>query len=431
MLKTVFIKDVLKMPEGSHAEVKAWIRNKRLHGRLVFLDLRDSTGVLQVAVKGGVADQQSLEAAASAGRESLVLVEGVVRADSRAPAGVELSASRVRVLGGVEGDFPIRKGIGARALLDNRHLHLRSVRVTAIMKIRARLLRAIRDWFERNGFIEINCPTFITAAVEGGATLFKVDYFGREAYLTQSVQFYQEAAIYGLERVYSIQPSFRAEKSKTRRHLTEFWHVEAEIAHVGLEDLMRVIERLVGDSCITALQESGEELRLLDRSYSLEMLEPPYDRIKYSEALEILESKGVSIPWGFDLGADEEKVLTEGFERPFFLTHFPREAKAFYHRTDPSDSRVTLSADLLAPKGYGEVVGGGERIYDLDELMARIAAEDLDARDYGWYLDLRRYGSVQHAGFGLGLERVLQWLLGLRSIKSACLFPRTRARIYP
>jgi asparaginyl-tRNA synthetase len=430
-LKTIYIEDILKMPEGSHVQLTGWLRSKRAHGKLVFLDLRDSTGVLQVAVKGGVADQQSLEAAASAARESLINVEGVVRADSRAPGGIELAANRIRILGGVVGDFPIRRGIGARALLDRRHLHLRSPRVTAIMKIRARLLRALRNWFDENRFIEINCPSFITAAVEGGATLFKVDYFGREVYLTQSVQFYQEAAIYGLERVYSIQPSFRAEKSKTRRHLTEFWHVEAEMAHAGLEDLMKTIERLVGESCIRALQESGEELGRLERHPSLDMLEPPYDRVRYSEALEILESKGVSIPWGSDLGADEERVLTQDFERPFFLTHFPKEAKAFYHRIDPTDNRVTLSADLLAPKGYGEVVGGGERIYSLDELMARIEAEGLDPKDYEWYLDLRRYGSVQHAGFGLGLERVLQWLLELRSIKSASLFPRTRARIYP
>lgn len=430
-MKTTYISDVWGMPEGSRVELLGWLRSRRSHGRLIFLDLRDSTGVMQVAVKGGIADPQSMEVAASAAREALLSVEGVVRSEARAPSGVELSASRVRVLSGVARDFPIRRGIGARALWDNRHLHLRSPRVSALMRVRARLLKAIRGWFERNNFIEVNCPTFITAAVEGGATLFKVDYFGREAYLTQSVQFYQEAAIYGLEKVFSIQPSFRAEKSKTRRHLTEFWHVEAEIAHAGLEDLMRVVERLVGESSIEALQESRRELEVLGRHPRFDELEPPYDRVRYSEALEILESKGVQIAWGSDLGADEERVLTQDFERPFFLTHFPREAKAFYHRIDPSDSRVTLSADLLAPKGYGEVVGGGERISSLGELLERIKADGLNPADYEWYVDLRRYGSVQHVGFGLGLERVLQWLLELKSIKSACLFPRTRARIYP
>lgn len=430
-MKTSYLADVRGLQDGSRFKAVGWVMRRRSHGRLVFLDLRDSTGLLQVAVKAGVADEASLKAASMVGRESLVEVDGLVRTESRAPGGRELTALQVRVLSGVAQDFPLRKGVGAKVLWDNRHLALRSLRVSALMKIRARLLSALRRWFEENGFTEVNCPSFITAAVEGGATLFKVDYFGKTAYLTQSVQFYQEAAIFGLEKVYSVQPSFRAEKSKTKRHLTEFWHVEAEIAHAGLSDMMGVVERLVGESSIQALQQSGEELRILGRKPRLDVLEPPYERIKYSEALEILESKGVDVPWGTDLGADEERVLTEGFEKPFFLTHFPREAKAFYHRIDPSDGRVTLSADLLAPRGYGEVVGGGERIFSLEELVARIEAEGLDPKDYEWYLDLRRYGSVQHAGFGLGLERLIQWLLELKSIKTATLFPRTRARIYP
>ncbi|MDW8360525.1 MAG: amino acid--tRNA ligase-related protein, partial [Candidatus Caldarchaeum sp.] len=308
---------------------------------------------------------------------------------------------------------------------------IRGPKASAVLRFRSKLINQLRDWFEREGFVEVHCPTFITAAVEGGATLFKVDYFGRPVYLTQSVQFYQEAAIYALEKVYSVQPSFRAERSKTRRHLTEFWHVEGEIAFAGLEELMRVVERLVGESSIAALENSADELRLLDRKVNISLLEPPYERVKYSEALGLLERKGVHVPWGSDLGADEERVLTMEFEKPFFLTHFPKKAKAFYHKTDPSNPQLTLSADLLAPAGYGEVVGGGQRIHDYEELLGRIEEEGLDASDYRWYLDLRKFGSVPHSGFGLGLERLVQWLLGLKNIRSAAMFPRTPTRVYP
>jgi len=423
--------EVAGLSDGAEVELLGWVRSKRVHGKLLFIDLRDGSGVVQVALKAHELGEESFQQALSAGREAAVKVAGYVAHDSRAPNGVEVRARAFELASASLDEYPFRKGVGARFLSENRHLAIRGVKAAAILRFRAKLVSSIRRWFEREGFIEVHCPTFITAAVEGGATLFKVDYFGKEVYLTQSVQFYQEAAIYSLEKVYSIQPSFRAERSKTRRHLTEFWHVEGEMAFAGLDDLMKTVERLVGEASSEALANSEAELRVLGRTYDREMLEPPYPRIKYSEALSILESKGVHVEYGSDLGADEERVLTEGFEKPFFLTHFPKQAKAFYHMPDPHNPSVTLSADLLAPKGYGEVVGGGQRIHDYSLLLKRIEEEGLDPADYRWYIDLRKYGSVPHSGFGLGLERVVQWLLGLKNIRSAAMFPRTPTRVYP
>ncbi|MEN2974652.1 MAG: asparagine--tRNA ligase [Candidatus Caldarchaeales archaeon] len=431
MLKNFFIKDALSSADGSELELIGWVRSKRRHGKLVFLDLRDSTGMIQVAVKRDTANLESFEKALEIGLESAVMVRGIIKRDPRAPGGVELHCNNLSVISPSLEDFPIRKGVGLRYLLDNRHLHLRSMRVASIMKVRAMLMDIARRWLRENGFIEINCPTFITAAVEGGATLFKLDYFGKIAYLTQSVQFYQEAAIYGLEKVYSLQPSFRAELSRTRRHLTEFWHLEVEVAHAELNDIMKIIEELVHAMVYGLSKESGDVLRVLGREIKPEIAEPPYPRLKYAEALQILQSKGVKIDWGDDFGADEERILSKEFEKPFFVTNYPREAKAFYHMPDPTNPSVCLNADLLAPGGYGEIVGGGQRIHDYNLLIERIKENGLNVEDYKWYIDLRRYGSVPHSGFGLGIERMLWWLLELPHIRSACLFPRTPTRIYP
>jgi len=423
--------EVGRLQDGTKVELIGWLRSRRVHGKLLFLDLRDSTGVVQVTVRVSSLPEQGFAKAASAGRESALKVVGLVRHDERAPGGVEVSGTDIEVISPSVAEFPVKKGVGPKFLSLNRHLAVRSPKATAVLRFRATLVKCLREWFDREGFVEVHCPTFITAAVEGGATLFNVDYFGKKVFLTQSVQFYQEAAIYALEKVYSVQPSFRAEKSKTRRHLTEFWHVEAEMAHAGLEELLKVVERLVGEASTEAVRRSANELRVLDRKVDVSKLEPPYQRVRYSEALEILERRGVSVAWGSDLGADEERVLTMEFETPFFLTHFPKQAKAFYHKLDPSTPGLTLSADLLAPAGYGEIVGGGQRIHDHDELLSRIKEEGLNPEDYRWYLDLRKYGSVPHCGFGLGLERLVQWLLGLKNIRSAAMFPRTPTRIYP
>ncbi|MCL7382883.1 MAG: asparagine--tRNA ligase [Thaumarchaeota archaeon] len=431
MLKTLYIRDAFKCGEDSEVELIGWVRSKRRHGKLVFLDLRDSTGIIQIAVKQGIADSETFMKALDVGLESAVKIRGKIKRDARAPGGVELHCNHIEVFGPSLDGFPIRKGVGLKFLLDNRHLHLRSPKVAMIMKIRANLMDIARRWLRENGFIEVNCPTFITAAVEGGATLFKLDYFGRTAYLTQSVQFYQEAAIYSLEKVYSLQPSFRAELSRTRRHLTEFWHLEVEMAYADLYDIMKVIEELVYAIVSNLSKESEVELKALDKVVKPEMAEPPYPRIKYAEALQILQSKNVNINWGDDFGADEERILSKEFEKPFFVTHYPKEAKAFYHMPDPNDPSVCLNTDLLAPGGYGEIVGGGQRIHDYNLLLERIRENGLNVEDYRWYIDLRKYGSVPHSGFGLGIERMLWWLLQLPHIRSACLFPRTPTRVYP
>lgn len=431
MFKTLYIRDVLKYEEGSEVELIGWVRSKRRHGKLIFIDLRDSTGVMQVTVRQGIADNDSFMKALEIGLESAIKVKGRVKKDPRAPEGVELHCSLLEILSDSLDNFPIKKGVGLKFLLDNRHLHLRSPRITTIMKIRANLMDIARRWLRENRFVEVNCPTFITAAVEGGATLFKVDYFGRVAYLSQSAQFHQEAAIYSLERVYSLQPSFRAELSRTRRHLTEFWHLEVEMAYAELNDIMKVIEELIHAIISGLTRESEKELRTLGRVIKPEIAEPPYQKIKYAEALEILQGKGVNISWGDDLGADEERILSKQFEKPFFVTHYPREAKAFYHMPDPNNPSVCLNADLLAPGGYGEIVGGGQRIHDYNLLVERIEENGLNVEDYKWYVDLRKYGSIPHSGFGLGIERMLWWLLQLPHIRSACLFPRTPTRVYP
>ncbi len=420
-----------KCSDGEEVEVWGWVRNRRRHGRLVFIDLRDSTGVVQVAVKGGVADDESLEKASSIKKESAIKVWGYVVHDPRAPGGVEVRCRRLEVVGESLEDYPLRKGVGAKTLYDYRHLYIRSPKVTALLKIRSNLVGAVHEFFRSRGFYEVDCPTIITAAVEGGATLFEVNYFGSKAYLTQSVQFYQEAAIYSLEKVYSVQPSFRAEKSRTTRHLTEFWHVEAELAFADIETLMSVIEDLVSYVVARTAEVSEKELGILGKKIRTEEAEKPFYRIKYEEALGILRKHGVDAEWGIDIGADEERIISMQFDRPVFLTHFPREVKAFYHRLDPTDPRVTLSADLLAPRGNGEVVGGGVRIHDYEELIQRIREFQLNPEDYGWYLDLRRFGSVPHVGFGMGIERVLKWILDLPHVRAACLFPRTTTRIYP
>ncbi|MCS7137084.1 MAG: asparagine--tRNA ligase [Candidatus Caldarchaeum sp.] len=424
-------RDVFEMADGSRVSLRGWIRSKRLHGKLLFIDLRDGSGTVQVTLRSQELPEAEFQSAVEAGREAAISVDGVVVHDMRAPGGAEVRANSFKLISPSFEEFPIKKGVGPRFLSEKKHLAIRSPKAAALYRFRSNLVKCLRKWFDEHGFVEIHCPTFITAAVEGGATLFKVDYFGREVYLTQSVQFYQEAAIYSLGKVYSVQPSFRAERSKTRRHLTEFWHVEGEMAFAGLDDLMKTVEQLVGEASIEAIRTSGRELEILGKSRKLEILEPPYQRVRYSEALDILESKGVQVEWGSDLGADEERVLTMEFEKPFFLTHFPRKAKAFYHMPDPTNPEVTLSSDLLAPEGYGEIVGGGQRIHDYEELLGRIKEEGLNPDDYRWYLDLRKFGSVPHCGFGLGVERLIQWLLGLKNIRTAAMFPRTPTRTYP
>ncbi len=425
-------REALRLGEGARVRLRGWVYRKRDLGGKIFIVLRDSEGVIQVVVDRSSAPGDAVREAERADIEASVEVAGVTRRDPRAPGGVEVAAVEFRVHGESR-DFPIRGGEGVDYLLDVRHLWVRSRRLTAVWRIRETVLRALREYLVGNGWWEVSPPILTQAAVEGGATLFEVDFFGRKAYLSQSAQFYLEAMIFSLERVWSLTPSFRAERSRTRRHLYEYWHLEVEEAWAGMEDLMRVAEELVAHSVDAVLRERLEELGLLGRD--TEKLEPArkpgYPRITYDEAIEILRRRGVSVEWGDDLGADEERILTMEFDKPFFVTHFPKHIKSFYMKEDRERPEVVLGFDLLAPEGYGEIIGGGEREDDYERLYKRIVEEGLDPREYQWYLDLRKYGSVRHAGFGLGVDRLVMWIAGLDHIRDSLPFPRFRDRIYP
>ncbi len=427
--KTHYVGQLGQLAEGSEVSLIGWVYTKRVHGSLVFITLRDSTGLIQVAVKKGALSSDEFADASDAPIESSLQVTGTVTHDERAPDGIEIRAKRVRIIGASLGDFPVKASSGKEFLLDVRHLHLRSPRTTAILRVRSRFCEAAREWFWKHDFYEIQCPTLVTAAVEGGATLFKTQYFGRTVYLTQSVQFYQEAGITALEKVYSIQPNFRAEKSRTLRHLTEFWDMEAEVANQDLDEILRVQENLLCHCCAEIADKSRRDLNLLGRKFDVPSA--PFERISYTECVDILQKKGVKFEWGEDFGVDEERVLSKEFEEPFFVLFYPRRAKAFYHMPNPNDERVTLTADLLAPSGIGEISGGGQRIHDYHQLVESLSEFGLNPQDYEWYLDLRRYGTVPHSGFGMGIDRTLRWILGVKHIRDVTLFPRTLTRVYP
>jgi len=366
-------------------------------------------------------------------QESSVRVTGIVREDKRAPSGVELSLRDLEVVG-PSVDFPITpKEHGPSFLLDQRHLWIRSPRQAAILKVRHSLVQACRDWLNRDGFILADAPIFTPSACEGTTTLFETQYFGEKAYLTQSGQLYNEATAMAFGKTYCFGPTFRAEKSKTRRHLIEFWMVEPEIAFATLEDVMALIERFVEGIVGRVLEERREELKVLERDPApLEGVKAPFPRVSYDEAVRILkEKKGLPFEWGSDFGAADETALTEDYDRPFFVHGFPAAVKAFYMKRDPKDDRLSLSCDLLAPEGYGEIVGGGEREDSLDRLVGRIREHELPLEAFEWYLDLRRYGSVPHSGFGMGIERTLTWICGIEHLRETIPFPRMLNRLRP
>ncbi len=421
--------ELKRIPLGTQVSLSGWVYTKRVHGGLVFITLRDSTGLIQVAIRKSQVSDPEFAAASEVPIESSVRVKGLVTQDPRAPGGIEVRAQQFEVVGASLADFPIKPTSGKEFLLDVRHLHLRSPRTTAILRIRSRFCKAARDWFYEHGFYEIQCPTFVTASVEGGATLFETQYFGRTVYLTQSVQFYQEAGITSLQKVFSMQPSFRAEKSRTRRHLTEFWQMEAELSEGDLEAILRIQEDLLHYCCTEVSKKSSEDLRLLKRRFKPPS--KPFERITYEECVELLQKKGMEFEYGEDFGADEERTLSKEFDKPFFVKFYPRKAKAFYHMPKPEDPNVTMSADLLAPEGIGEISGSGQRIHDYAQLVESIKEFGLKPEDYEWYLDLRRYGTIPHSGFGMGIDRTLRWILGVSHIREVALFPRTMTRVYP
>ncbi|MEM1705897.1 MAG: asparagine--tRNA ligase [Thermosphaera sp.] len=417
---------------GSQICIRGWIYRRSVVGGKAFIRVRDSTGVIQVVVDASRFGEELVNYLKNIGLEASVITCGIVREEPKAPGGLELHANSFQIVGESK-DFPIKGGEGLEYLLDMRHLWIRSPKYASLYKIKHTILRAGREYFNKNGWWEVTPPILTASACEGGATLFPVQYFERTAFLSQSAQLYLEVLIYTLEKVYSLTPSFRAEKSRTRRHLAEYWHLEPEAAWYDMNDMMKVAEELVSHIVSKVLEERKSELEQLGRDASKlkYALSTPYPRIKYDEAIEILQKKGINVKWGDDLGADEEKILTMDFEAPFFLTHFPRHIKSFYMKLDPSKPNVVLGFDLLAPEGYGEIIGGGQREDDYDTLVKRLIEQGYNPEDYKWYLDLRKYGSVPHSGFGLGIERILMWITGLDHIRETMPFPRFRGRIYP
>lgn len=418
--------------EGQEVTIKGWLYNKTDKGKLQFLLVRDGTGIIQAVVLEDDVQPQTFEAAQMATQESSIIVKGTVRSDKRAPGGYELAATELEVVQLAE-PYPITpKEHGVSFLMDHRHLWLRSPRQLAILKVRAEVIRACRDYFDRNGFTLVDTPILTPAACEGTSTLFETDYFGETAYLAQSGQLYSEASIAALGKVYCFGPTFRAEKSKTRRHLLEFWMVEPEMAYADLDDCMRLAEEFITYIVQTVLKSRKAQLELLGRDTApLERVEPPFPRITYDQAVEILHGKGLDFQWGDDFGAPDETALAEEFERPVLVNRYPTQVKAFYMEPDPERPELSLSVDCLAPEGYGEIIGGGQRIADHDLLLQRIQEHDLPEDAFRWYLDLRRYGSTPHSGFGLGIERTVVWICGLEHIRETIPFPRMLYRIYP
>jgi asparaginyl-tRNA synthetase len=418
--------------ENGKVELRGWIANRRSSGKIRFLHLRDGQGTIQCVVMADRVSPEVFELADRIPYESSVVVAGEVRKDPRSPVGYEIGVDDLRLLAEAE-PYPItKKEHGVSFLMDHRHLWLRSSRQAALLRIRATLCRAARNFFDERGFVSVEAPILTPTACEGTTSLFEVGYFDRSAYLTQSGQLYGEAAAMALGKIYVFGPTFRAEKSKTRRHLTEFWMLEPEMAFWELPQTIDLAEGLVCHVVSEILKSCSLHLTTLERDVSkLEKIVPPFPRVTYSEAVDILKGKGISFQWGDDFGADEEAVLSESFDRPLFVTHYPAEAKAFYMKRDPSDPRLALATDLLAPEGYGEIVGGGQREDSLAALEERIDQHGLDRAPLEWYLDLRRYGSVPHAGFGIGIERTLAWIAGIHHVRETIPFPRLMDRLSP
>ncbi len=418
---------------GKEVTIQGWVANSRSSGKIVFLQLRDgSAGLLQAIASLESIGEKDFASAKSATIESAVEVRGTVKPEPRSPGGFELQATNVALVQKAE-EYPIgKKEHGPDFLLDTRHLWIRSPRQAAILRVRDTVIWALRDFFRREGFVLTDTPILTPTSCEGTTTLFATEYFDQKAYLSQSGQLYLEALAMALGKVYDFGPTFRAEKSKTRRHLTEFWMLDAEAAFMDLEGSMQLQERMIVHVVQTVLAERKAELALLERDVAaLEKIQSPFERMTYDQALAKLKELGSDIKWGTDLGNDDETILTKAYDKPIFITHYPAEIKAFYMKPDPTNPKVALCADLLAPEGYGEVIGGSQRIDDLQMLEQRIAEHKLPKKDLEWYLDLRRYGSVPHSGFGIGLERTVTWLCGLPHVRESIPFPRLINRLTP
>src|SRR5437868_9648344 len=432
MDRQVYIRDIAAK-DGREAVLRGWLYGKRSSGKLHFLQVRDGTGLIQCVLSKKEVPEAAFAAAEKAPQEASVEVRGKVAKDPRSPIGYELHVTDFRVLQGEPG-YPIQpKEHGVGFLQEQRHLWLRSSRQRLILAVRHSIIKAIRDYFDARGFTLVDAPILTPAACEGTSTLFEVPYFDLgKAFLTQSGQLYGEAAAMAVGKAYVFGPTFRAEKSKTRRHLTEFWMVEPEMAYATLDDVMQLAEDLVVYVVGRALESRKRELQALERDTSkLEKVRSPFPRISYDEAAEILKKKGLPFEWGGDFGAPDETALSEEFDRPICVHRYPSAVKAFYMKPDPDRPEVALGVDVLAPEGYGEIIGGGERLADYDLLVARIKEHNLPQEAFEWYLDLRRYGSVPHGGFGMGIERFGSWVCGLEHVRETIPYPRMLYRLYP
>jgi len=428
----VYIEDIPKIQEGE-IEIRGWLFNKRSSGKVVFLIIRDGTGYIQGVATLDNFTQEELDSFEKIPIESSIIVIGDLKKEPRAPGGYELMLKKVNVVSYSE-EYPIqKKDHSIDFLLERRHLWIRSRKQNAILRIRSEIIKAIRDFLDSKGFVLVDAPILTPSACEGTTTLFSLDYFDLgKAYLSQSGQLYMESACMALGKVYCFGPAFRAEKSKTRRHLTEFWMVEPEMAYWDWQDNMNLQEELVSYVVQRVLEKRKRELEILERDTKpLENVIPPFPRITYREAIEILKNNGLNVEYGDDFGGDEETIISNQFDKPVFIHHYPAKIKPFYMQPDPENPDEVLNNDLLAPEGYGEIIGGSQRIHDLKLLEEKIKEYNLPREAFEWYIDLRRYGSVPHSGFGLGIERTVAWICGLKHVREAIPFPRMIYRIYP
>lgn len=417
---------------GQPVTIGCWLYSKRSSGKIQFLQLRDGTGFIQAVVVRNEVGEEVWEAAGKLTQESSLYVTGLVREDTRSQSGYELTVQQVEIIQ-IAQDYPVtHKEHGVDFLMDHRHLWIRTPRQRAILTIRAEIVRAVQQFFDAHGFTLVDPPILTPSSCEGTTNLFHTKYFDEDAYLTQSGQLYMEAAAMALGRVYSFGPTFRAEKSKTRRHLIEFWMIEPEMAFVEHEESLRIQEQFISHVIQSVLSNCEKELKVLERDTAkLAHVKPPFPRITYDEAIRFLQDSGFDIPWGEDFGAPHETAIAESYDKPVFITHYPTELKAFYMKPDPERPEVVLCADLIAPEGYGEIIGGSQRIDDPELMSQRFEAHQLSLEAYQWYLDLRKYGTVPHSGFGLGLERTVAWICGLEHVRETIPFPRLLYRLYP
>jgi asparaginyl-tRNA synthetase len=427
----IYIEDIGEH-EGKEITVKGWLYNKRSSGKIRFILIRDGTGIVQSVIAKDKVPEQIFDAADKITQESSITLTGIVRKDERAPGGYEIVANNLQVIQ-MASDYPITpKEHSIEYLLPLRHLWLRSKKQNAIMRIRHELIKACRDFFDKQGFINTDTPILTPASVEGTTTLFPVDYYGDTVYLAQSGQLYNEATIGALGKVYCFGPTFRAEKSKTRRHLTEFWMLEPEVAFLDLKGVIELAEDMTLFIIEQILERRKAELETLERNIKrLEKIKKPFPRITYKEAVTIIQKKFKDFKYGEDFGAPHETVVSEHFEKPVFVHHYPAEVKAFYMKRDPEDDSLSLSVDMIGPEGIGELIGGGQREDDYDTLLRRITERKLPEDAYKWYLDLRKYGTCPHSGFGLGIERTIAWICGIKHVRETIPFPRMLERVYP